>query len=221
MAKIKKIGIPGWSLGDNAWGVTKPYLEYLSQFGQVEILTPRQGIVEGLDLVILPGGQDTNPANYDAVPSFYTGSNDTFKEYFFRNNLQQYIEVGTPIFGICLGMQQLNCFFGGSLVQHYDFPYSDKNRSKLVEKLDFNPAILKDLNLRKLPANYKVNSMHHQGVIEANLAPELISLASSSIEPQNVEIFKHKELPIYGVQYHPEELNDSIANIIITKLLNL
>ena len=79
--KKKKILIPGWSLGENAWGVTKSYLEYLSQYGQVEILTPRKGIVEG-DLLVLPGGADIAPRSYGQVPSFKLSGGDQYKQFF-------------------------------------------------------------------------------------------------------------------------------------------
>ena len=52
---MKKIIIPGWSTGDSSWGVTKPYLDFFSNYGQVDIITPRKGIVEA-DLLVIPGG---------------------------------------------------------------------------------------------------------------------------------------------------------------------
>ena len=93
----RRILIPGWSLGDNAWGVTKPYLHYFSQFGQVEILTPRKDVVNG-DLLVLPGGADVNPHRYNQEPSFYTSNTDVFKQYFIDQNLEQYL--GKMIFSL-------------------------------------------------------------------------------------------------------------------------
>jgi putative glutamine amidotransferase len=209
---MKKIGIVGWSTGDNSFGCTKPYLEYFSSFGQVEILMPRPDMVKGLDLLVLPGGMDTNPANYNQAPSFYAGNNDTFKEYFFRTNLSQYIQNEVPIFGVCLGMQQLNVHFGGTLVQHADFGYSSKSRDELVETLIFTDKFhFKD-------TKYKINSLHHQGVMPENLSPELEILATSK-EYGNVEIFAHKMLPIVGYQGHPEETWCEVANLLIRNLI--
>lgn len=99
----KRIAVVGWSTGENSFGVTKPYLEYFSQFGEVEILTPKKGITEGLDLVVLPGGMDVSSSKYGQVPGFMNSNPDVFKEYFYEQNLSQYIDAGIPIFGICLG----------------------------------------------------------------------------------------------------------------------
>ena len=74
----KKIGIVGWSTGESSFGVTKPYLQYLSSFGQVEILTPSKYIREDLDLIVLPGGvllpevnSSNSPLKYVIIsPSF-------------------------------------------------------------------------------------------------------------------------------------------------------
>ncbi len=205
---MKKIGIVGWNTGENSFGVTKPYLSWLRQFGDVEIITPKLEIVEDLDLLILPGGMDMNPSTYGAVPDYNTSNTDVMKQFFFDVNLDQYINAGIPIFGICLGFQQLCVKFGGNLEQHYPFNYSTKHRGELVDKLVF---INQDVK-----AKYEVNSLHHQGCF--NL-PNSMVIARENVD-QNIEIAKFSEI-IYGVQYHPEEINDTYSNQIIKKLLNL
>lgn len=206
---MKKIGIVGWNTGENSFGATKPYLDWLSQFGDVEILTPKLGIVADLDLLILPGGADIAPQSYGAVPGYFTSNTDVMKQYFYDNNLDQYINAGIPIFGICLGFQQLCVKFGGVLEQHWPFNYSNKNRGELVDKLTFNGDYPK--------GKYEVNSLHHQGCFELPLESMVIARETSS---QNIEIAKFKN-NIYGVQYHPEEINDPFANSIIKTLLNI
>ena len=110
------IGIPGWKLGDNSFGATVHYLDYISRFGNPKILFP-QDDNEELDLLLLPGGPDVSPSSYGRNPGFYTGNPDVFRQHFFDNNLKKYIDKGTPVFGICLGMQMLNVFFNGTLTQ--------------------------------------------------------------------------------------------------------
>lgn len=207
----KRIGIVGWSLGENSFGVTKPYLNWLSQFGDVEILLPNKGIKEGLDLLILPGGADLAPQAYGEVPGLYTGNTDVHKQYFYDVNLPQYLETGIPVVGICLGFQQLCAKFGGKLEQHVGFPYSTKHRGELVEELVFE-ALYK--NSPKNP--YKINSLHHQGCY---VLPEPC-LVIARAQSENIEIAQFSE-NIYGFQYHPEEINDAIANTIVSKLLKL
>jgi putative glutamine amidotransferase len=212
--EIKTIGIPIWKTGDNSWGVTTPYLHFLSQFGQVEMITQRTGIVD-VDLLVLPGGMDLNPRSYGEVPGFYTGNTDVVKQFFFDENLYHYISVGIPIFSICLGFQAINVHFGGTLVQHCNFPYTERFEQKELLRLSLEGD---DRSLVKNLHGYKVNSLHHQGVFDTTLGQDLVPLAYSQ-EHGNIEAFRHKTLPIYGVQFHSEEIHDELSRNIIHKLL--
>jgi len=205
---MKKIGIVGWNTGENSFGSTKPYLEWLAQHGEVIILTPQKGIVEELDLLILPGGLDMSPSLAGNVPSYYNSNIDVMKQYFYDVNLPQYIHSNIPVFGICLGFQQLCVMFGGTLVQNYPFNYSTKNRSEFVDKLTFVEGYSQ--------GKYEVNSLHHQGCFD--LGQNMV--IAREHQDGNVEIAKFTE-NIYGVQFHPEEINDPFSNNIIKKLLKL
>lgn len=210
-----KIAIPGWATGENSWGVTKPYLQYLSNFGQVEIITPRKGMVD-CDLLVLPGGLDVNPSKYGEVPGFMTSNTDVFKQYFMDNNLIQYIKEGTPIFGICLGMQQLAVLFNYKMNQHEDLYYSSP-RTESKEELVILPRLVDSICNMK---NLKVNSLHHQTVDLLSGEPnkDFTPIAMSKMHG-NVEAMAHTSLQIAGVQWHPEEINDNFSAILITKLL--
>lgn len=211
----KRIGIVGWNTSDNSFGVTKPYIEWLSNFGTVEILSPQPGIVEGLDLLVLPGGLDLAPQEMGVLPSFYTSNTDVMKQYFYDVNLKQYLENITPIFGICLGFQQLGAYFGGRLTQNYPFEYSDKHRGELVDTLTFESFEFPIQNKIK-PKPFKVNSLHHQGFFSLPTGIEIIAKS----QDENIEAAKFGNY-IYGVQWHPEEINDQLSVAIINKLLKL
>lgn len=237
---MKKIGIVGWKTGDNSFGATIPYLNYFSKFGQIEILLPSKEIRKDLDLLVLPGGLDVNPTSYGEVPSFHTSNQDVFKQFFFDNNLESYILNGTPIFGICLGFQQLCVHFGSKMTQHMEHPYSDP-RNKLVHDVyevesntegEVSHLYYRVLDDKKKPKNiyrtFKVNSIHHQAVSVKNINHselEVLLIDSSNgklqIKPQTVfvEAMKHRNLPIAGVQYHPEETNCEYAENLINNLL--
>lgn len=228
----KQIYIVGWNIGENSFGVTTPYLEYFNRFGQVNILTMRDGIVDNCDLLVLPGGKDLNPANYNQVPGYMNSNSDMAKEFFYRVNLPQYIKAKVPIFGICLGHQMLNTFFGGQLTQDiHNHDYSIQ-RSDLVHKLrevldyDFENKKIMSLSTK----SKDVNSLHHQGILiyknqKGNtcnqLAPCMIPTHIVDDSSQYVvEAMIHESLPIASVQWHPEEIYDGLSMKMIHDLLD-
>lgn len=211
------IGIPGWKLGDNSFGATVHYLDYISRFGNPKILFP-QDDDEDLDLLLLPGGPDVSPSSYGRNPGFYTGNPDVFRQHFFDNNLKKYIDKGTPVFGICLGMQMLNVFFNGTLTQ--DMKYHAKSTARWKEAHKVYVQGTKKYN-------FEVNSHHHQAVLVSDLSDEFTALAFARNEDESlgkdnhiVEAIMHKTLPIAGVQWHPEEWRDEFTQSLILNLLN-
>lgn len=223
---MKKIAIVGWKTGDNSFGTTIPYLEYFSNFGEVIILTPQCEVRDDLDLLVLPGGKDVNPARYGEVPSFRNTDINPFLESFDMLRLPGYIENGTPIFGICRGFQTLNIHFGGSMTQHYIHAYSTKSRDELVHDLNVISANVPQPVLEAIPHKqrnlFKTNSIHHQVVFKTQLSAELKpTLFESKDEDPVIEGFIHRTLPIAGVQYHPEEIYERYSIAMIRYLLTL
>ncbi len=194
------IGIPGWKLGENSFGCGVNHLDFISKFGNPRILFPQDDDVE-LDLLYLPGGPDVNPASYGQIPGFYTSNQDVFRQYFFDKNLPKYIEKGTPVFGVCLGFQMLNVFFGGSLTQ--EMRYHAQSRDRWGDGHD-----VYTVGMNRKDGKFMVNSHHHQAVLYSDLSNQfdMVLYADNEEDKQNciVEGFVHKTLPIAGVQYHPK-----------------
>lgn len=98
------IGIVGHMLGPNSVGVTFPYLNYFENFGNVKLIMPSSKELDtSLDLLVIPGGPDIDPARYlDAGdrPSWANQKPDPMREYFDTQMLPHYIDKRTPIFGI-------------------------------------------------------------------------------------------------------------------------
>jgi len=204
-----KVGIVGSIRGD-ILGIPLSYAEYIkSVLGGEIIILSQTSSIQDLDLLILPGGADVNPERYGAIPDFNTGTPDILKEYFDIHHLPLYISKKTPIFAICRGFQSINILLHGTLIQdmyhetntkdnpydavHPVFDYKDKNR-----------------------AVFKVNSRHHQAI--DILGDGLIPLLHHKDE--TIEAFWHNDLPIFGVQWHPEDLYDIDSTEWIKNKLN-
>lgn len=232
-----KIGIVGYKSSDgNSFGAGIAYLDFISQFGDAIIVMPHQVYPPDLDALVLPGGPDLRTSTYGEVPSFYTGSPDAYRQHFFDNCLGNYIDAGIPIIGICLGFQQLNVHFGGSLTQNFHYHAQSPSRwTKAHDIISTEEAHSLDLGLAR---KFEVNSHHHQGVLLHQLAQPLVPLAIAANEEyidekslakvsdnekpfMIVEAFKHESLPIIGFQWHPEEWRDHFSTTLIKALLNL
>lgn len=224
----KIIGIPGWKTGENSFGCTIPYLDFGNEYGSVRILDI-DDFDAGLDLLILPGGPDVDPSRYGTKPHYLTSRPDPMKEYFDLFTLPKYIEAGIPVFGICRGMQSLAVHFGAILIQDMDHETneSDKRGSKVHElRMEDNPSA--SVIAKSIGKIHRVNSMHHQCVSGIGFPfDELDIIAGRPQDPKRhyppcIEAIKHKTLPIFGVQYHPEELdNDNLSEYIMNNLLKI
>lgn len=217
----KIIGIPGWKTGDNSFGCSTPYIEYLRCYGRIRIIMPEDPIITNLDLLVIPGGPDIDPIRYGAIPSFNTSKPDPLREYFDQVVLPEYIEAGIPMFGICRGMQSICVHFGAKLIQDMYHETSIQERSDLVHEVLLTvrgDEILSHFGKAKV----KVNSLHHQCVSKEGFPDELevLGIYKGKYHDACIEIIRHRTLPIFGVQYHPEELiYDSISDAIVKKLL--
>lgn len=206
----KTIGIVGNRAGDRMYfGAPITYLEYFNKFGNVRIIMPWEDKVD-VDLLVLPGGADINPGHYREQPGYNTGSSDVFNEHFYLYKLPLYVEAKTPIFGICLGLQELGVFFGSKLTQ--DLPFHSQSPARWSAA----HSVFKVGETNKKKAQLQVNSHHHQGIEAQNLSDQLVPLYYGE---GLVEAFKHKDLPIVAVQWHPEELYDEVSHQFITDLL--
>lgn len=107
--------------------------------------------------------------------------------------IQSLISDNRPILGICRGMQALNVYFGGTL---YDrIPGHQKPQGDLV-----HPTRARGLLAELLGTQPVVNSNHHQAVRTLGEGLQVVQQADDGV----IEGVCHRELPIWGVQWHPE-----------------
>ncbi len=106
-----------------------------------------------------------------------------------------------PLFGICLGHQAIGEFFGAKLIHH------DPRHGKTSSICHTNAAMFYEL-----PNSLEV-MRYHSLILEQPLPDSLIACAYTNDDI--LMAFYHTELPIWGVQFHPESILTECGNSMI------
>ena len=78
-------------------------------------------LIEGCDAIVLPGSKaDIDPTKYDAPRDARTAPADPARDTIDGLLLRDAYNLRKPILGICYGLQILNVFRGGTLLQHIE-----------------------------------------------------------------------------------------------------
>jgi putative glutamine amidotransferase len=181
----------------------------------------RQGLFDEMAALFLTGGADIDPSFYHEEPD---GSDDVDAA---RDRLELAAwraaeERGLPVLGICRGLQAINVFAGGSLIQdvpdHAGTPYGQglaqthnmviDPDSRLARAIaEAAPEGLAATDEADTSIELLVNTYHHQAIDHARLAPGLraVGWAASSSHGRLVEAAESRDGRwIVGVQCHPE-----------------
>lgn len=198
---------PTWANFDN-------YLDALRLAGAEPIpldptasLEERQAAFAAMDGLLLPGGADLDPSLYGAAPhpavQVEPGRDDLELAAWRAANERQ-----LPVLGVCRGMQAINVFSGGSLVQHLD-GHDSPTAAPTGHVLDLDPEsrLASILGGGEPLAATQVNSYHHQAIRPQDVAPGLVA---SGVAPHDegllVESLEAADPGrwLVGVQCHPE-----------------
>lgn len=92
-----------------------------------------------------------------------------------------------PMFGICLGHQILGQVFGG---ETYKLKFGHRGGNQPIM----------DLTTRKV----EITSHNHGFAVDAATLPADVEVTHVNLNDQTVAGLRHKTLPVFSVQYHPE-----------------
>ncbi|MFD8389292.1 gamma-glutamyl-gamma-aminobutyrate hydrolase family protein [Streptomyces sp. NPDC059680] len=154
--------------------------------------------VARLDALVIAGGPDVDPARYGAEREPRTGPPALARDAWELALIGAALDAGTPVLGICRGMQLLNVALGGTLVQHLE------GHAEVVGVFGGHPVkpVPGTRYAGIVPEETTVPTYHHQAVdrLGAGLVPSAYA-ADGTVEAV--------ELPadrgwVLGVQWHPE-----------------
>lgn len=159
--------------------------------------------IQDMDGFILPGWGDIDPI-------LYSEKMDGSEPFSLKNDLfslkyiSRLIEKRCKILGICRGMQLLNVYTWGTLIQHIQNSEKHNQYEKQYEYVDtitIHPWSF--LHQVFGGATLSINSLHHQAV---RTLGSWFSVVAESVSDGVIEAIEHESLPLYGVQWHPESL---------------
>ena len=207
----------------------KSYTDSIQKAGGLPVLIPPirdrddlSQLIQKLDGIILTGGADLDPKFYGEVGDPLTPEPLHPRRAQHDRYLFEYVwEHKIPTLAICLGMQEVNVFLGGSLYQDIVTQVDDPVVHKIGDWFEARHAVSleKSSQLYKLVGQSEVdtNSAHHQAV--KKLADSLLVVGRSAdglieaLEPRDHTI------PMIAVQWHPESETNEIIGLDLFKWL--
>jgi len=175
------------------------------------------------DAIIIGGGKDVNPQLYNKPEySKICGEFDNYRDSLEIKMIQHADNKKLPIMGICRGQQIINVVHGGTLIP--DIPtFIDGNIKHRSEKDSAHVIIpVKGSWIDKafIKDTFWVNSRHHQSIDKLAKGFDVVAYSVDSVI-EAISIKSQSSHPFtMAVQFHPEDLRDSLSNRFGRMLLN-
>ncbi len=164
--------------------------------------------VDILDGLVLQGGADVSPLTYGEQAIRPEWKGDRIRDMYEIDLLQEFVNAGKPVLGICRGLQLINVAFGGTLYQDIGEQHGDELDHYDAHAYDQNFHEIRFVSGSGLAALYPeiqhahVNSIHHQAV--KNLGQDIKVEALAAPDDVIEALRWHGPSYVVGVQWHPE-----------------
>lgn len=151
------------------------------------------------DALLLPGGADIDPALFHQ-PLNGARNIDRTTDLRQLQTLDAFVRAGKPVLGICKGMQIINIYFGGTLIQHIKTAAAHQSEEG---DLIHQTWTAKNSFLYEIYGScFVTNSAHHQAVGRLGRGLHIIQETTDHVP----EAVIHENLPVAAVQWHPERM---------------
>ena len=118
-------------------------------------------------------------------------------------------ETRTPLLGVCLGHQAIGQAFGGRVVRAGEIVHG-----KLGRMRNDGTGVFADL-----PDAFDATRYHSLIVERASLPDTLV--VNAELADGTIMGLRHRELPIHGVQFHPESIASQHGHALLRNFLDL
>ena len=115
-----------------------------------------------------------------------------------------------PILGICLGHQSIGAAFGANIIQaktimHGKLSSVQHSSNHLFDTLDGPISVMR----------------YHSLVIEESSLSDELEIIARSEDDDEIMAIKHRDYPLYGLQFHPESIATEKGNSLIQAFVDV
>jgi len=134
----------------------------------------------------------------------------TPKEAGVSNDIIKNLGPQMPLLGVCLGHQCIGYTYGGKIrpaktLRHGKTSLIDHDETGVLSGIK-NPVEA---------------TRYHSLVVDKETLPECLYVNATSRDDKEIMAIKHKEHPIYGLQFHPESILTDDGKKIVKNFVNL
>jgi anthranilate synthase component 2 len=115
--------------------------------------------------------------------------------------------AGVPLLGVCLGHQTIGEAFGGRVIRHSEIVHGKLGRIRHEGRGVF----------AGLPSPLMA-TRYHSLVVERESLPDALEI-TAELEDGTIMGLRHRELPIEGVQFHPESIRSEHGHALLKNFL--
>ncbi len=123
--------------------------------------------------------------------------------------VQAAAETKTPLIGICLGHQTIGQAFGGKVIRCDEIVHGKMGQMHHTGKGLF----------KGLPSPFEA-TRYHSLIVERETLPDCLEI-TAELEDGTIMGLQHKELPIHGLQFHPESIASEHGHAMLKNFLDI
>jgi anthranilate synthase component 2 len=112
-----------------------------------------------------------------------------------------------PILGVCLGHQAIGCAFGANVVHAPRLMHGKASKIRLESSVIFKdvPPVISA-------------GRYHSLIVDSDGLPDVLRITARA-ESGEIMALEHRELPVFGVQFHPESVLTPYGRRILSNFL--
>ncbi|BGP04117.1 para-aminobenzoate synthase, (PABA) [Rhodotorula toruloides] len=139
-------------------------------------------------------------------------------DFSWPTRLIQQVGDRVPVFGLCLGLQGLATSFGGTVVEAFSPKHGQISLIRHTAGLNDSRSLFTDV-----PSEFEVVQYNSLVVDPKSLPAELEAIAwtEDASGADEIMALRHRERPLYGVQFHPESISSTCGARILSNFFHL